>query len=101
MESSRFRVSQSAEQEYHEATSNHRRLVVRFSQRRRWNRSRHDSPFRECRYGLMFLLAPGLSGYAFEGAGAETKLGFKAHSQILRHVCGFGLNYVLTATPNV
>ena len=49
----------------------------------------------------MFLLAPGLSGYAFEGAGAETKLGFKAHSHILRHVCGFGLNYVLTATPKL
>ncbi len=55
MESSRFRVSQSVEQEYDEATSSHRRLVVRFSQRRRWNRSRHDSPFRECRYGLMFF----------------------------------------------
>ena len=44
------------------------------------------------------LLALGLSGYAVEGAGAETKLGFfKAHLHMLRHACGFGLNYVLIA----
>jgi hypothetical protein len=50
-------MSQLLEQEYDEATPSDRRLVVRFSQRRRWNRSRHDSPFRECRYELISLLA--------------------------------------------